>query len=351
MSESPNNPMALAASAKTKLQAFMKNVEEVISTNKSNEGTTSGESDPIKEGAASIESALRAVFSSCTFGADGVVATGEEHEEHTGATASTSSHSKSARGDARDSTGAPKRKTQSTSKPVERTQPPQPRQNDIGEHIYAQLFFDDQIRAAKAVSSLRNNDETPRPQPSHLAGSSSNNIPRPFPASSPAHASATAQTMTPLDISANLTFDDSISAISAHTLEALAQTNGIGQTRSDLTKESTDSSLFPREGNTVSKPPPSASASKQPYIVEDMPRSRSSQTNNSSPSKHSHSTRTTESSSFANWQREEKKYWVSVAEKEVAIHKNRSRRSSSGSRSSVSWNNGPTKKDFMESLF
>lgn len=114
---------------------------------------------------------------------------------------------------------------------------------EFGEHIYAQLFFDDQIRASKKTS-----------------------VPKPFPVSSP-----TALSAPPVydnEVNVPTDFDDAISAISAHTLEAME----------------------------VLRAP--SVAHRQPSVDR---------------SYKSTSTKSTESSSFDVWQKEDTKFWKQQA--------------------------------------
>lgn len=148
-----------------------------------------------------------------------------------------------------------------------------PQKPEYAEHIYAQLFFDDQIRAAKSdkepPAQLRT--ETPRP------------LPKPFPVSSPPRDMGNTGPSQELNIPANLTFDDSISAISAHTLEAMAQTSR------------------PIIEPVIREEP---SFTPSPALERDR-------TWNSKLTKNSHSTQTTQSSSSFEhmWQKNEQTYW------------------------------------------
>jgi len=236
-----------------------------------------------------------------------------------------------------------------------------------GEHIYAQLFFDDQIRAARAVKKSAGFSNAPQEAAANQPQQPQNlgvrpDVPKPFPASSPTamrvlqvvpmvpqqHQQQVVPPPPPpaalplstqeLDISANLTFDDSISAISAHTLEAMAQTNNSNTPTSVTMVEKVQhqrqlesghysdiSNKASRESLLVVNNTPNESqleeeqqllgAAKSPFA---LPRTRSAQTANTS--KNSGSTRTTESSSFENWHREEKKYWANVEHQERHEH-------------------------------
>lgn len=174
---------------------------------------------------------------------------------------------------------------------------------DYGEHIYAQLFMDDQKRAAQAVTALRQT-QSPRQAP---APPSPN---RPFPASSPAAVVHT----TPLKSNdlhiLALSFDDGISAISAHTLEAMADRQGVSQVRS------TDSSLWSslKNSNSFLLPPVSPPSNQRalspmaPRALAGMPRVRSQQSHKSRTSATTKSSGT--SASFQHmWQQEEERFW------------------------------------------
>lgn len=290
----PTPASAMAASARDKFQAsareLMKSLEEAIQARRP------ASESALKDGATAMEQALRTMFSSCTSGADGNV---QKQEEQVLVTATSSSSSRSTKSSSQ--AGTNKESIKPVATPV--------KQKDIGEHIYAQLFFDDQIRAAKAISALRE-----QPPPSTPSGKPSHN---PFPVSSPLHRAdpvlGPPLAETELDISRSLTFDDSISAISAHTLEAMAQTNHAAAHRG------------PHAPVKASPPrPETLGASKSPFDG-DLVRVRSNNTYSSKLTKTSSSTRTTESGSFDNWQKEEKRYWVSQADKEEQQEKQRRR--------------------------
>jgi hypothetical protein len=284
-----NTPMNMATNARDKLQAsareWMRNLEEVLSKK-----NTNTEEASLKDGNP-LENVIRTMFGACTVGAD---VAGSPASVQLQTSSSSNSHSSSPRSVANESQG-----------PDE-----VPPKQDIGEHIYAQLFFDDQARASKAVNSLRDQD----PSAKHTERTPlKTNVPKPFHVSSPSrHISPARPVATAplsseeLNIPANCTFDDTLSAISAHTLEAMALT--VGNSRSDL-----DSSVF----QDVHEKRETLGANRSPF---DSPaqfgRPRSSQTwgsKNSVPTvgtRSSQSTRTTESSSFEHmWHREEQKYW------------------------------------------
>jgi hypothetical protein len=281
----------MATNARDKLQAsareWMRNLEEVMSKK-----NTNTEDASLKDGNP-LENVIRTMFGACTVGVD---VPGSPASVQLQESSSSNSHASSPRSVANEEHG-----------PDE-----VPSKQDIGEHIYAQLFFDDQARASKAVNSLRDQEKTTK----HTERLSlKTNVPKPFHVSSPSRRISPARPVATaplsseeLNIPANCTFDDSLSAISAHTLEAMALTVGPSRSRSDM-----DSSVF----QDVHEKREILGATRSPF---DSPaqfgRARSSQTlgsRNSLPTvgtRSSLSTRTTESSSFENmWHREEQKYW------------------------------------------
>jgi len=270
-----------------------------------------------KEGAASIEQAFRIMFASCTGAAD---ANARELEEKSTSTQTPSSDMQSS-----DSKSCPPMVTPSHScrytvptvstpstAPSTRSpptlKPPPPSQRDFGEHIYAQLFHDDNSRARKAVASLRTEPDINEPplgrrQPLTPAAAPMYSYPKPFPMSSPPRTSAVPSQE--LTLPSNLTFDDSISAISAHTLEAMA--HHAPRIRSDLTFSSKDSStLFPPQSSLHSFPRVQSHESNRSGLIS------------KGGSQKSKTTHTTESSgtSFEIWQAQEKEYWNDVVMQE-----------------------------------
>lgn len=252
---------------------------------------TNTEEASLKDSNNPIENVIRTMFGACTVGAD--VASSPVSVQLQDSSSS-NSQSSSPRSVANESRG-----------PDE-----VPSKQDIGEHIYAQLFFDDQARASKAVNSLRD-QVTSAKHTERMAQKT--NVPKPFHVSSPSrHISPARPVATAplsseeLNIPANCTFDDTLSAISAHTLEAMALT--VGTSRSDL-----DSSVF----QDIHEKRETLGANRSPFeSPAQFDRPRSSQTwgsKNSVPTigtRSSQSTRTTESSSFEHmWHREEQKYW------------------------------------------
>ena len=381
-------PLAMASSARDRLQAsareLFKNLEEAFMS--PGGGSREGEGLPPEDGHSSTaedqplavapwEAALRTVFSACTTGAE--QNTVSEPDERSKEGASSSSLARSSAGSKkprRRAVGTPTGNvpplatttTTTARNPVVSSVPPPQHRQDMGEHIYAQLFFDDQLRAARAVQNNSggtfptSGGETPQQLTlqSHQKVSPSP-LSSPFPVSSPQlrlqptlmASPPPAITATELNISQNLTFDDSISAISAHTLEAMAHnhhhhpptiattsTPNLGKQRSG------DSTLFPPaslledatspHGSRKTPALPGAAqatlgASPSPFFASPESGGNSggkptplslyrSHSNNSRHSKNSHSTRTTESSSFDQWQQEDAKYWAREAQRDAA---------------------------------
>jgi hypothetical protein len=100
-------------------------------------------------------------------------------------------------------------------------------QKDIGDHVYAQLFMDDQARATRVVDGLR--EQETRQKAESSPKSPSKQSLNPFPVSSPPRKNGPPvlgiqrPTTKAVDVGDDLSFDDDISAISAHTLEEMAR--------------------------------------------------------------------------------------------------------------------------------
>lgn len=239
MPDQRNRQAVMAAQEKLTASArkFIRNIEDAVS---SKEG--------LKDTAHSLETAFKTVFAACTSGTPATSATMESAD--LGLVATSGSKSTTRKDDG---------------------------QEEYGEHIYAQLFFDDQVKAAKAVNALRSQEQKSptrsTPQSPH----------KPFPVSTPPpRTSRNPLVSDELNIPQNNTFDDAISAISAHTLEAMEK-----KALSKQATRSNDSSLF----------------SESPLAH--------SRSNKSWRSKNSQSTRTTETSnSFEHmWHQQEAKFW------------------------------------------
>ena len=208
---------------------------------------------------------------------------------------------------------------------------------DMGEHVYEQLFMDDQARATRAVEGLRAKSsstptsKSPSPQFSSYFGAPlastpiGHNVP----------VAAAPLTTKAIDVSGDFDFDDGISAISNHTLEEMARVHEHRQSLSP-TKRTTSSSKS-RGGaivENISYPLPSRSRQRAPTTprsppVHPMPssimapvkfsRGPSHGTAGTKSSKGTKSTSSTHDShsEFASvWRKEEAKYWDDVVEKE-----------------------------------
>lgn len=265
-------------------------IPEMGAENKADTGNRRRELQPaLREGAASIEHALRVMFSSCTGASDLGTASEEPLADLqfqtitpakgsavsnivTPPTASTLHESPHSSSNRRNSSS----------------------QRDTGEHIYAQLFHDDTPRAEKALETRRGY-ETPEQDDRQRHGLSPRALSKPFPISTPPRTfSAPSQE---LHVPASLTFDDAISAISAHTLEAMVDSDTPNPiARTSQTKKS---AVLLSEPNSFVRVRSSGSHSRF---------SLPSKGNNSRQSK---TTQTTESSgsSFEVWQAQEQKFW------------------------------------------
>ncbi|GKZ00987.1 hypothetical protein MPSEU_001050200 [Mayamaea pseudoterrestris] len=276
---------------KDKLQSsardLMRSMEQMVGRNKP---------DNVK----SLENTLRAVFSSCTSGADVNVTTHHEEEEYNEAGESSSPSKNFKRG------------------PGMASRIPA---SETGEHIYAQLFFDDQVRAAKAVNALKEIDmassakkKNVTPVKSYYPSQQQQQLSKPFPASSPARQVQHSD----FDIQPTNTFDDSISAISAHTLEAMARAGPTSGSPTFAIRDAApvyqtrlpaSTAVFVSSEHVLTKP----------YVPSVRVRSSGDYSGKSQSTK----TTTTDSSSFDQWQREDKKYWVDQTKKDQLVKKHR----------------------------
>lgn len=247
----PPSVSAVAATAKGKLQELVRSIE-AYSKNRDPEGSA-------------LEQAWRTMFASCTIGAGPIPASraSPESQPLPPSPVSAFSSRKSRKG--------------SSKKPM----------TDSSEHIYAQLFYDDQIRAAKEVAT------TPV-------------VPKPFPMSSPARNKA--PLATPEVSVPAASFDDGISAISAHTLEAMDKT----QQKATLRNRSGSSTLFPTEEEEEEPVREHPLKYSSPFSHARSRSSQGSRYSKRSYSSKSHSTPTTQSSrsSFEHiFEANEANYW------------------------------------------
>lgn len=216
-------------------------------------------------------------------------------------------------------------------------------QKDLGDHVYAQLFMDDQRRATRAVDGLR--DQLKNGEATPTCKFSSQQFLHPFPVSSPTrrgrqsiqenlYSNATPPaplTSRDILIAEDFSFDDGISAISAHTLEEIARVqnekekspnkNGFFNRPVEVMEDITYplSSRSRRSGGSSARDqtlPPVA-----PVITPvKLARGRSSGTLASKATRSSRCTRSTNSTQetdFAHvWHKQEQKYWEDVVEQD-----------------------------------
>lgn len=250
---------------------------------------------------------------------------------------------------------------------------------DMGEHVYEQLFMDDQARATRAVEGLRAksastpSSKSPSRHFSSYFGASNTplNHSVPVAAASPPLPLATSG----IDVNGDFDFDDGISAISNHTLEEMAMVHDHRQsvtpskrstanTPSSKTKKTVDNISHPLSTRSRTRAAPSqhttivptsnttkSQTPRSPLPVHPMPsmmtpikvsRGPSQVTVSTKTSKCTKSTSSTQDShsEFASvWRKEEAKYWDNEVEKEKkTMRKGRNstksrRRSRSGSHS------------------
>lgn len=173
-----------------------------------------------------------------------------------------------------------------------------------GEHVYAQLFMDDQARATRAVDGLRERAaSSPRSQP--------NGRFIPTTPNEQALKVSPPPTSRDLDISNDLSFDDGISAISAHTLEEMAR---IHDHKSNFYSKSNFSTS---QVETISYPRRNPAPSTTTKVIAsplNLTRGRSTGTIGTKGTK---STKSSQDSEFASvWKKEEAKYWDDVVQQD-----------------------------------
>ena len=336
-----SNAIAMARERfQSSAREFIKNVESVVmassssaslppSTENDEEENKEGKSESLsfKEGAASIEQAIRVMFSSCTTGAEQFIAPTSSDEsaaakpdrKHLKRSSSTPSNTSFWQQKPKETAAPTGPKVTPRSSPVATTtmspsssRPTKPHstvrkvpqqsssQRDLGEHIYAQLFHDD----------CRRDDSIPKPTMTRRQRSEP--IPKPFPVSSPPH--STAVPSQELHLPAEGSFDDSISAISALTLEAMAQvptSSSSSPSRITVSKDCVTTSLSP----AMSRIGRSRSHGSGRHSLPSKGSSKNS--------KMTRTTTTTESSgrSFEVWKEQETEFWngIVVQETEEAV--------------------------------
>jgi hypothetical protein len=221
-----NDPLTMA---RDKLQSsareIMRNIETAMSSGSNhlqNKDTT-----------AALEAAFRNIFSSCT-GAGG--STKDDQADVTPVSLQPSNESTSLSSRSRSNhsikESLDRKRTESTGRGNAAREPPNPTTAaDPAAHIYEQLFFDDAAKKNKIPDQLpksrrRRQSNSPQkalvsptpPQPKKRLS-----VMKCFPVSSPVSSPARLLTSEEIDIPHCPTFDDGISAISAHTLEAMAK--------------------------------------------------------------------------------------------------------------------------------
>lgn len=224
------------------------------------------------------------------------------------------------------------------------------------EFFYSQFLSNDRARAAQAVNALREQSGSSQgsnhreqkhsppttPRPTRV-------VPRPFPVSTPPRKDSPQQRQPteiscqvhdalptlPRDRAATVSFDDGISAISAHTLDELVRQDELkkqqcfGPVRSDLTSDSTD--LVQRKSSLDSSifPPTTPSRSinydgedklsplTQPSLAQPLNRSHGSWKSRGNRSLETRETRSTQTTEFETvWRKHEQKYWQGLVEEE-----------------------------------
>lgn len=387
----------LAAIARDKLHAsakdLLRNIEEIISNRNNQEQDNYGSSSQggyknSNNTSSPLENAVRTMFSACAgVGAAANVVTPvssyssseQSKAGESGGGADVRSRSRSSRSPQRVG-GSQHRSSASKasrhSNRMSRGATPSTstiQQSDFGEHIYEQLFYDDasndheaKARAQRAVSSLRENQDAmmmtsspATPSRRRLSGGENRKgMHKPFPVSSPPNQprpviqAASPLTAEELNIPTTATFDDGISAISAHTLELMAHNSAplnncsnpmsdskplderrklVNSSNHDETYQSTRignlSTITPTIGGIDNeKTIPSTNNNSKQHLggllgATPMPRVSSKETWNSgrhsTPTKNSRSTQTTQSSSrsFEHWQAQEQQFWSSQNQK------------------------------------
>lgn len=295
---SPLSATKMANQAKDRLQNAWSTLKSLTMEEDGDGGSIfrlkSGSMEPV----AGWESMMKTMFGSCT--------TGMPHAEESPSNSSRSS------------------KSRSHCEPCDPASPVREKE----EFFYAQFLSKNesvQSRAEKAVSSVRNHRKESPPVRTRSAPKS-----KPFPVSTPPRKQATPPVLVhniapsyrapELPPNGSMSFDDGISAISAHTLEELARQEEAFRTtrgRSELTTDSLDedsllaASFSPaRFGGARGVRSPKDLEVTRSHSGLDMSRT------SSRLSKRSAGTKSTRSSSeFENaWRKDEQKYWQDVVE-------------------------------------
>jgi hypothetical protein len=195
------------------------------------------------------------------------------------------------------------------------------------EFFYSQFLSNDHTRAERAVSTLRDQVEKQEPEQRMMPPAPKKVLPKQFPVSTPPrkqqtiHPILVQETAPPKvggrEITSNISFDDGISCISAHTLEEMARqvpdARKLQLTASDLTSE----------GFEAIESAPSSSIFSPSFSPErinenncqlgtpiDLNRSKVSKARSSGTK----STRSTNGSFEHKWRQDEQVYWQDVVE-------------------------------------
>jgi len=362
--QSPENHPLIAARDRLQSSArdLIRNIESAM-------GTANNNTQPNNNlgPETSLEQAFRSLFSSCTTGA---TMNEENDDDDVDAAEVTPTSSRDRSGSSLESRSSPVVPVQQSrgrgssakgplrrlsNKFSERVSPPPPRptpspilsdtptHHTAGEHVYAQLYLEEEterrVAAAPGPSSSTNHNRrqrspqpllgispmTPNPQPKKRVST------KPFPKSSPTQGTTPLRALSPtqgIAIPDSPTFDDGISAISSHTLEAMARNDPVRtQMASNLPHHRSWLRTSP-----PSTPPRPVTPKHGGYLQNNDPRSNTP------------STRTTQSSrsmdrSFEQWKHQDHEFWeaevaVEAAQKNKVIKKKKKPR---GRRSSDSW--------------
>lgn len=240
----------------------------------------------------------------------------------------------------------PSNESENRPKTTEREEPTSP-SREKEEFFYSQFLQDERQRAAQAVTSLQNTKINKIASPR----TPNRSIPKPFSKSSPSPRNNSTVTPTQvtevyttpgsplkIPIAAELSFDDEISAISAHTLDEMARQMELVKSRrlcpvqSDLTSDGfeTIGSKVSNEESTFFLPrTPSREGPEKLGLISPqtspfgLGKPRSFGTINSNRSKgnrsaHTKSTQSSQSTQFETvWRNDERKYWHDVVNDET----------------------------------
>ena len=310
-------PTSMAVSAKEKIQASANHLWfSIRNLDMESKKRTAEKSDVDKSppGQATLESVMRAMFSSCT--------TGGALDEHM-----------------KSGSGSPERTSSfcNNMPKVSREDP-----------VYQQLFVDSKLKAEEAVSQLREQlelrKEVQKADPSAADKATTNAVPKPFPISTPTQQreisipkkmldtgpsiSGPIETTSPLH-TASMSFDDGISAISAQTLEEMARIYELDETlinrvHSDVTQDPAE----PAAENWKSAYPSNASPRRNGSKMGPLHFTRTGRSHGTHGTQRSKGTRSiytkstlsTQTTEFANaWRRDEQKYWQDIVKEQTDL--------------------------------